>query len=268
MPNSQPIGVFDSGLGGLTVVKELNLLLPFEDIIYFGDTGRVPYGNRSIETIKRYAREDEDFLLNQDVKAIIAACGTVSSVAGDVSDKLPIPFFEVVSHASKMACETTKNQKIGVIGTSATIKSGKHKEYILKNLPDAKVVCQSCPLFVPLVEEGWYSADDVVVGETIKRYLEPMIEEDVDTLILGCTHYPILEKAISAVLGDGVKLINAGTATAQAVLEFLKVKDMLKGEGKGNLEFFVSDKADSFRRQASILLGKEIDDSKVKTVSL
>ena len=142
------------------------------------------------------------------------------------------------------------------------------KEYILKNLPDAKVVCQSCPLFVPLVEEGWYSADDVVVSETIKRYLEPMIEEGVDTLILGCTHYPILEKAISAVLGDGVKLINAGTATAQAVLEFLKEKDMLKGEGKGNLEFFVSDKADSFRHQASILLGKEIDDSKVKTVSL
>ena len=138
----------------------------------------------------------------------------------------------------------------------------------MKNLPDAKVVCQSCPLFVPLVEEGWYSADDVVVGETIKRYLEPMIEEGVDTLILGCTHYPILEKAISAVLGDGVKLINAGTATAQAVLEFLKEKDMLKGEGKGNLEFFVSDKADSFRHQASILLGKEIDDSKVKTVSL
>lgn len=268
MGNNRPIGVFDSGLGGLTVVKELNELLPLEDIVYFGDTGRVPYGNRSIDTIKRYAAEDEEFLLSQDVKAIIAACGTVSSVASDVSKKLPIPFFEVVSHASKMACETTLNKKIGVIGTSATIKSGKHKEYILKLLPDAQVVCQSCPLFVPLVEEGWYSAADVVVEETIKRYLEPMIKAEIDTLILGCTHYPVLENAISNVLGDGVKLINAGTATAKAVLEFLGKEDMLKGEGQGNIEFFVSDKADSFRHQASILLGREIDDSKVKTVIL
>ena len=197
MSNNRPIGVFDSGLGGLTVVKELNRLLPDEDIVYFGDTGRVPYGNRSRETIRRYAKEDEAFLLKQDVKVIIAACGTVSSVAADISETLPIPFFEVVSHASKAAVKASKNGKIGVIGTAATIKSGKHREYILKENPNATVVCQSCPLFVPLVEEGWYSAEDGVVIETVRRYLEPMLDAEIDTLILGCTHYPLLTEAIS-----------------------------------------------------------------------
>lgn len=268
MANSRPIGVFDSGLGGLTVVKELNRLMPFENIIYFGDTGRVPYGNRSRDTIRRYAKEDEAFLLKQDVKAIVAACGTVSSVASDISNSLPIPFFEVVSHASKEAARQTKNGVIGVIGTSATINSGKHKEFILSEIPDANVICQSCPLFVPLVEEGWYGADDVVVKETVRRYLEPMLKGGIDTLILGCTHYPVLSEAISAVLGDGVSLINAGTATANAVYDYLKENDMLNDSESGQNDFFVSDKADSFRNQASILLGKEINDSKVKLVSL
>lgn len=268
MANSRPIGVFDSGLGGLTVVKELNRLMPFENIIYFGDTGRVPYGNRSRDTIRRYAKEDETFLLKQNVKAIIAACGTVSSVAADISDTLPIPFFEVVSHASKEAIRQTKNGVIGVIGTSATINSGKHKELILKEMPNAKVICQSCPLFVPLVEEGWYDANDVVVKETVRRYLKPMLDGGIDTLILGCTHYPVLSDAISAVLGDKVSLINAGTATSKAVLDYLKKNDMLNENGHGQNDFFVSDKAASFRNQASILLGEEINESKVKLVSL
>ncbi len=268
MSDSRPIGVFDSGLGGLTVVKELNRLLPKEDIIYFGDTGRVPYGNRSVETIKRYAREDEDFLLSRDVKMIIAACGTVSSVASDISSQLPIPFFEVVSHASKDAVRVTESKKIGVIGTSATIKSGKHKEYISTLMPEAQVISQSCPLFVPLVEEGWYSAKDIVVKETVSRYLEPMISGGIDTLILGCTHYPVLSEAISRILGDKVTLINAGTSVAKAVLEFLTEQDMLSNKTKGENHFFVSDKADSFREQASILLGSDVDDSKVRLVSL
>ncbi len=269
MADNRPIGVFDSGLGGLTVVKELRRILPNEDIIYFGDTGRVPYGNRSRETIRRYAKEDENFLLSQDVKAIIAACGTVSSVAADISDQLPIPFFEVVSHASKQAAETTVNKKIGVIGTSATVKSGKHKEYILKQLSDAEVIAQSCPLFVPLVEEGWYKKEDAVVTETVRRYLEPMIKYGVDTLILGCTHYPVLGEAISSVLGNKVKLINAGTATADAVREYLKTQNQLNnGENEGGIKFYVSDKADSFKHQASILLGCGIDDGRVEQVSL
>lgn len=268
MSNNRPIGVFDSGLGGLTVVKELNRLLPDEDIVYFGDTGRVPYGNRSRETIRRYAKEDEAFLLKQDVKVIIAACGTVSSVAADISETLPIPFFEVVSHASKAAVKASKNGKIGVIGTAATIKSGKHREYILKENPNATVVCQSCPLFVPLVEEGWYSAEDGVVIETVRRYLEPMLDAEIDTLILGCTHYPVLSDAISRVFGDKVTLINAGTATAEVVSEFLKKNAMMSQNPGGKAEFYVSDKADSFRFEASLLLGREIDDNKVKLVSL
>ena len=268
MADNRPIGVFDSGLGGLTVVKELCRYMPDENIVYFGDTGRVPYGTRSRDTIRRYAREDEEFLLKQDVKLIIAACGTVSSVAADISEQLPIPFFEVVSHAAADAVKATKNGKIGIIGTAATVKSGKHKEYILKLMPKAQVTAQSCSLFVPLVEEGWYSADDIVVTETVRRYLEPIIEADCDTLILGCTHYPVLQSAIAKVLGENVTLINAGVATAKAVLEFLKEKDMLCDNANGNTKFFVSDKADSFRKQASYLLGEEIDESKVEQVSL
>lgn len=269
MADSRPIGVFDSGLGGLTVVKELRRYMPNEDIIYFGDTGRVPYGTRSRDTIRRYAKEDENFLLNQDVKLIIAACGTVSSVAADVSEQLPIPFFEVVSHAAEAAVEATRNGKIGVIGTSATVKSGKHKECIMALNGDACVTAQSCSLFVPLVEEGWYNEDDIVVTETVRRYLEPITKSGADTLVLGCTHYPVLSRAISKVLGNGVTLINAGTATAKAVLEFLKEKDMLNCSAEnGDIRFFVSDKADSFRQQASVLLGGEIDESKVEQVSL
>ena len=269
MGDSRPIGVFDSGLGGLTVVKELCRYMPNEDIIYFGDTGRVPYGTRSRDTIRRYAREDEEFLLKQNVKLIIAACGTVSSVAADVSAQLPIPFFEVVSHAAEEAVKATKNGKIGIIGTAATINSGKHKEHILKLMPEAQVTAQSCSLFVPLVEEGWYGEDDVVVAETVRRYLEPLIDAGVDTLILGCTHYPVLSRAITKVMGENVTLINAGVATAKAVLEFLKSKNMLNSSSKiGEARFFVSDKPDSFRLQASVLLGDEIDDSKVEQVSL
>ena len=268
MADSRPIGVFDSGLGGLTVAKELKRYMPSEDIVYFGDTGRVPYGTRSRDTIRRYAREDEEFLLKQDVKLIIAACGTVSSVAADISEQLPIPFFEVVSHAAADAVKSTKNGKIGIIGTAATVKSGKHKEQILKLMPNAQVTAQSCSLFVPLVEEGWYSADDIVVTETVRRYLEPIIEAGCDTLILGCTHYPVLQDAIAKVLGKDVTLINAGVSTAKAVLSFLKERNMLSTTCKGNIKFYVSDKVDSFRKQASYLLGEEIDESKVEQVSL
>ena len=221
MADKRAIGVFDSGLGGLTVVKELVKAMPNEDIVYFGDTGRVPYGTRSRDTIRKYALQDEKFLLGCDVKVIIAACGTVSSVAADTAEQLPVPFFEVVSHASREAVKSTANGKIGVIGTSATVNSGKHKKQILSIMPNAQVTACSCTMFVPLVEEGWYSADDIVVLETVRRYLNPIIEAGCDTLILGCTHYPVLSDAIRKVLGENVTLINAGTATANAVKEYL-----------------------------------------------
>lgn len=269
MSDKRAIGVFDSGLGGLTVVKELFKALPNEDIIYFGDTGRVPYGTRSVETIKKYARQDERFLLNQNVKLIIAACGTVSSVAADTADELPVPFFEVVSHAAKSAVEATKNGKIAVIGTNATVKSRQHEKVIKSLMPDAEVLNQSCTLFVPLVEEGWYDADDVVVLETVSRYLKPVFEFGADTLILGCTHYPILSDAIQKILGDGVALINAGTATADAVKDYLKneaIENTTTNDGQHS--FYVSDKPDSFVKQASILLGREIDGNNVQKVDI
>lgn len=267
MADKRPIGVFDSGLGGLTVVKEIIKELPLEDIIYFGDTGRVPYGTRSVETIKKYARQDEKFLLSQDVKLIIAACGTVSSVAGETAKELPVPFFEVVSHASKEAVRATRNGKIAVIGTNATVKSGQHKAEILKLKPNAEIITIACPLFVPLVEEGWYKGDDIIVLETVKRYLKPIIEFGADTLILGCTHYPVLSDAIKLVLGEGVELINAGTEVAKAVSKYLK-ENSLDNQNGGAAEFFVSDKPDFFKTQASVLLECEIDENKVQKVDI
>lgn len=267
--DNRAIGVFDSGLGGLTVVRELCRVLPNEDIVYFGDTGRVPYGTRSRETIRKYTLQDENFLISKNVKLVIAACGTVSSVASDTAELIPVPFFEVVSHAAVSAIEKTKNKKIGVIGTSATVKSGQHEKFIKNLMPDAVVTAISCPLFVPLVEEGWYDKDDVVVLETVKRYLKPIIENECDTLILGCTHYPVLEQAINKVLGGRVTLINAGTPTSLYVKNFLEEKGMLnESSSLGKHEFFVSDKVDSFKTQASILLGEEIDDKNVSQVDL
>lgn len=269
MSDSRAIGVFDSGLGGLTVVKELCRVLPNEDIIYFGDTGRVPYGTRSRETIRKYALQDENFLISKNVKLVIAACGTVSSVASDTAKLIPVPFFEVVSHAAKASVKATKNGKIGVIGTAATVKSGQHEKMIKKLMPDAIVTAQSCSLFVPLVEEGWYNKDDVIVFETVKRYLKPIITAGCDTLILGCTHYPVLEQAINEVLENKVTLVNAGTPTSQYVKEYLCESDMLNDKKTlGKHSFFVTDKADSFRNQASILLGHEIDETKVSQVDL
>ena len=269
MFDKRAIGVFDSGLGGLTVVKELSRYMPSEDIIYFGDTGRVPYGTRSNEIIRRYAREDAEFLLKNNVKLIIAACGTVSSVASDIGDNLGVPFFEVVSHSAKSACNITKNGKIGVLGTSATIRSQKHAEYIKSILPNAQIVSNSCTVFVPLVEEGWYADDDPIVVETAKRYLKPITDAECDTVILGCTHYPVLKGAIKSVVGDNVTLIEAGTATAIAVKEFLKENSMENEScNVGKHSYFVSDRPNSFKNIASVLLGKKIDDDEIKQVDI
>lgn len=269
MADSRAIGVFDSGLGGLTVTKEIIKKLPNEDIVYFGDTGRVPYGPRSRETIRKYAAEDEHFLLKHNVKLIVAACGTVSSVASDDAAKLPVPFFEMVTHAAEAAVSVTSNKIIGVIGTAATVASESHKRKILNLMPEAKVIASSCSLFVPLVEEGWYSPDDIVVVETVRRYLKPVIEAGADTLILGCTHYPVLEKAIAKVMGDSVNLINPGVAVAEAVSRHLSESGTAADSKESGIHsFYVSDKAESFRYTASVLLGEEIDEKKTKQVDL
>ena len=257
MADNRPIGVFDSGLGGLTVLKELEKVLPNESFVYFGDTGRVPYGSRSNETIISYARQDEKFLLSKDVKYIVAACGTVSAVAASTAKELPVNFMGVVENSVKAAVSVTKNNKIGVIGTSATINNGAHKKQILELLPTAEVVTVDCPLFVPLVEEG-FSAEDIVVYEVAGRYLKPMVEAGVDTLILGCTHYPILSSAIRKIMGENVTLINMGNSTALAVKDELTKLDMLSDNTAKGREFYVSDLTAGFSKVSEILLGEKI----------
>ncbi len=269
MADKRAIGVFDSGLGGLTVVKEICRFLPNENIVYLGDTGRVPYGTRSRDTIRKYAVEDENFLLSQDVKLVVAACGTVSSVAADTASLLPVPFFEVVSHSAKAAVNATKNGKIGVLGTAATVGSASHEKFIKKLLPSAAVTASSCSMFVSLVEEGWYADDDPVVLETARRYLSPLIEAGVDTVILGCTHFPVLKGAIKSVLGNAVTLIDAGTATAEAISNYLAENSLANEQQElGMCKFYVTDKPNSFKKTASVLLGERIDDDIIEQVKL
>lgn len=262
MPNPKPIGVFDSGLGGLTVVRQLTQLMPHENIIYFGDTGRVPYGTRSAETIEKYAIEDERFLLMKNVKMIVAACGTVSSVAAHTGKNLPVPFLGVVQPAAKAAAEATKNNRIGVIGTGATIKSGAFRKAIEHYNPDAQVFSNPCPLLVPLVEAGWIDRDDIVTITTVKRYLEPLQAVGIDTLILGCTHYPILTEIIHDIMGKETVLINPGEWVAKAVQSELTSQDAINdSNANGTCSFFVSDRTVSFSSTASILLGYDIEES-------
>ena len=268
MSDFRPIGVFDSGLGGLTVLKELEKILPNENFVYFGDTGRVPYGNKSNDTIIHYAIQDENFLISKNVKYIVAACGTVSAVASHTANKLPVPFMGVVENSVKDAVSCTKNRKIGVIGTSATIANGAHKRLINQIDNTIEVFTAECPLFVPLVEEGWADKDDSIVVSTIERYLSPLVDAKVDTIILGCTHYPVLKSAIRKVVGEGVMLINMGYSTAQAVAEELKALGICCEENRNvDNEFYVSDLTSSFSKIAKVLLGDEIG-NKVNLVDI
>lgn len=256
---NKSIGVFDSGLGGLTAVKELLNILPNEDIIYFGDTGRVPYGSRSQETIVKYALQDVAFLTSLGVKMIIAACGTVSSVAKDIGDSLSIPFVGVVNPTSIAACKATKNGKIGVIGTTATIKSNSYKNEINKINNDLQVFAKDCPLFVSLVEGGFISKDDPILKLTVERYLEDLLVSGVDTLILGCTHYPLIRDAISTYLGNGVSIIDSGRETALLASKILRNIGLTNFKNKkGNVSFYVSDSTEGFSKTAQLFLGKNI----------
>ena len=269
MSDNRAIGVFDSGLGGLTVAREIMKLLPRENIVYFGDTGRVPYGTKGHETIRKYALQDERFLLSKNVKMIVAACGTVSSVAADTAELLPVPFVEVVSHSVRAAVAATQNSKIGILATSATINSGAHKKQILELIPDAQVIEAAGTLLVPIVEEGWTESGDSVAIETLKRYLKPMIDSGVDTLILGCTHFPVLSSIIRNILGDGVTLINMGEATAMAIKDMLESNDCLNdGEITVEHKFYASDKTAAFKQTVAILLGSYNKDFQIEQVDI
>lgn len=259
--DNRPIGVFDSGLGGLTAVKRLMEVLPHEDIIYLGDTGRVPYGGRSKETIIKYARQDIAFLRQFDIKAIVVACGTVSTTALDViAGDYPLPIFGVVEAAAHRAAQATKNGKIGLIGTAASIKSGAYTRKIQKLLPEAEVIGRACPLFVPLVENGRTAPGDVVIETVAREYLEPMIGAGVDTLILGCTHYPLLKDVIAGIMGSGVTLVSSGDEAAGFVAKRLSADGQLcNRSAPGTYSYYVSDSTEDFAPLASRFLEKDVE---------
>lgn len=254
------IGVFDSGLGGLTAVRELKLLLPQEDIIYFGDTGRVPYGSRSKETILHYARQDMAFLTTFDLKAILIACGTVSSVAmDDLTGRSEIPVIGVIDPTAERAAAATKNGKIGIIGTKATVQTRALERCILKKDPEIRIFSNSCPLFVNLVENGRFRRGDRVVELIAAEYLEPIRDAGVDTLCLACTHFPLLEDVIGDYMGPDVTLINSGSAGARCVAETLEKSSALNDPGRtGSCRYFVSDTPDGFESAASIFLQQDV----------
>ena len=253
----RPIGIFDSGLGGLSAVKEIANILPNESIVYFGDTGRVPYGTKSNETIIKYASQDEAFLLSKGVKIIIAACGTVSSVARVTGENLGVPFLGVVEPSAQEAIKSTKNKKIGVIGTSATVKSGSYEKAIKSIDESVEVYSVACPLFVSIVEQGWIEKDDEIALLTAKRYLKPLIDKGVDTLILGCTHFPLISGTIASVMGENVTLISSGGATAKAAAKLLKENDMLNDGKESFKEFYVSDSVEGFSSTAKLFLEQD-----------
>ena len=255
--DNRPIGVFDSGLGGLTGVRELRKRLPHEEIIYFGDTGRVPYGSRSPETILQYARQDVAFLLSKNVKCIMAACGTVSSTypAAEAA-KLPVPYLGVVDAAAREAAFATRNRRIGVIGTAATIRSRSYEKLLRQLVPGVEITAQACPLFVPLVENGYFGADNAVTRLVARDYLKDIRAAGVDTLILGCTHYPLIAPIIADLMGPEVALIDPGRETALAARDALASAGLLREGRAGTARYYVSDTTESFAQLSDWFLGE------------
>ncbi|CDB24353.1 glutamate racemase [Clostridium sp. CAG:557] len=266
--NNKPIGVFDSGLGGLTAVKELLKVLPYENIIYFGDTGRVPYGDKSRKTILKYALQDIEFLKSLDVKMILAACGTVSSILEESNVNIEIPFTGVITPTATAAASATRNNKIGIIGTTATIKSGSYKRELLKINPSLQIFEQDCPLFVPLVENGFIEKDNKATLIIAEKYLAGLRNKKIDTLILGCTHYPIISEIISKVIGPEVKLIDSGREAAIFAANALSFSENLtERKNSGSCVFFVSDTVNSFSKNAGLFLQQNVS-QKVKMVDI
>ncbi len=254
----RPIGVFDSGVGGLTVVRELTALLPGEDIVYFGDTARVPYGTKSAGTVERFAREDFDFLRSMDVKLVVVACNTASSVAlPALAEEADIPVIGVLIPGARAAAAATRSGRIAVIGTTATVNSGAYEKALHGIRPDLEILSRPCPLFVSLAEEGW--TDDELAYMVAGRYLEPLKEFGADTLVLGCTHYPLLAGVISRVMGEGVTLVDSATETAAEVRETLSGTGLLSERGGGgSIEVFLSDIPYRFREVGERFLGRSI----------
>lgn len=263
--NAAPLGVFDSGIGGLTVARALFERLPRESVIYFGDTARVPYGPKSPDTVRRYSGEILAYLLRRGVKAVVVACNTSTAHALDyLKRQSPVPMVGVIEPGARAAVAATKTGAIGVIGTAGTIASGAYERAIKALRPDARVHARACPLFVPLVEEGWF---DHPAAELIAReYLEPLRRAGVDVLVLGCTHYPLLKPLLARVMGPGVTLVDSAEETAKVVAEELAARGLLAESGSHDHTFVVSDDEPHFRKVGARFLGEKL--KKVEVVPL
>ena len=244
--DKRPIGVFDSGVGGLTVVKQVMKVVPQENIVYFGDTARLPYGSKSEETVTKFSKQDIRFLLTKDVKAIIVACNTASSNSMEaLKEAFEVPIFGVVEPGVEEALRTTKNKRIGLIGTTATVRSGAYERKILQMDDKVKVFSKACPLFVPLAEEGWSEND--ISRLTAEAYLSELLCEDIDSLVLGCTHYPLLKRCIGGVVGEQVRLVDPAKATAKQVMAFLEKNEQCNlSRDEGERKFYLSDATSTF----------------------
>jgi glutamate racemase len=255
---SLPIGIFDSGVGGLTVFKEVISLLPREDIIYLGDTARVPYGTRSPETVIRYSQEITRFLLRQGIKLLVVACNTSSAVSlPSLKKENEIPIIGVIDPGSRRASEVTQNKRVGIIGTEGTVKSRAYERAVKMVDRRITVVSRACPLFVPLAEEGW--VDNEVARLTAHSYLSPLRGKMIDTLILGCTHYPLLEKVIREVMGDEVCFVNSAKETAKEVQRVLDEEGLAHaGKRDGSYRFYVTDNVERFSKVGERFLGRKL----------
>lgn len=263
-----PVGVFDSGVGGLTVVREIIRQLPDENIVYFGDTARVPYGSKSQKTVIRFSEQIIRFLKTKQVKAIVIACNTASALALDaVRDEFDVPILGVVAPGARAAVKATRNRKIGVVGTDATVRSGVYTKVIRDMDPRIQVIEKACPLFVPLVEEGF--KEHAVTREIIEYYLESLRATDIDAMILGCTHYPLLRSRIRAYMGEDIQIVNPAYETAN------DLKALLEGQGMDNdgaeadrsrYEFYVSDTAEKFRQFANTVMPFDVPETNVVNI--
>ena len=262
MESTGPIGIFDSGVGGLTVVRAVHERLPHESVLYLGDTARVPYGTKSSDVVQRYALKRADFLRNQGAKAIVIACNTASAVSVEaIRNTFRIPVLGVIVPGAKAACTQSTTGKIGVIGTQGTIESGSYQRAITAILPNAEVVAKACPLLVPLAEEGLlhHRATELLA----KEYLEPLIAEGIDTLVLGCTHYPLLQPLLEEIAGESITVINSAAAVATSIEALLQENKLVSTTESHTDKFFSTDTATRFKAVGESFLGNRIGDVEV-----
>jgi glutamate racemase len=262
--DARPIGVFDSGIGGLTVVSAVRRLLPNESIYYIGDTARVPYGGKSASTVQRYSLEIAALLVGENAKTVIVACNTASALALPVlRERVPVTVTGVIAPGAQAAAAATRNGHVGVIGTRATIKSGAYERALLALNPDLRVTARACPLLVPLIEEGWLQSD--VTDKVVMQYLEPLLDDGVDTLVLGCTHYPLLRPTISRLLGDAVTLVDSAENCATALRDLLRGEGLAAGNEKtGQLQVALTDPPDAFLQIADEALHLEVGEIQLR----